>query len=116
MQNAGLPEVETFDDETGSMPELEAVEEAQVVHEDSMVRTTERLRLVFRGSIAQSSSEPPLPSSFRWSSTHGAIASITYSDAQFPIATALSSADAVIYALSQSMGQAPMVGIAEETQ
>ena len=108
------PQAADSDDETASgLLDLLEVEDAQVVHEHSMVHRAERLRVVYRGSVAQSSSDPPIPNSYLWSSIHGAIASISYTDALQPIATALSTSDAELFSLAHAMGAVPVLGLAE---
>ena len=44
---------------------------------------------------------------------HGAIASINFTDAQFPIATAQSTFDAELFSLAHAMGTVPVLGLAE---
>ena len=110
-----MPFDDSTDEEANSIPDLEAVREAEIVNEDSVVRNTEWLRLVFWGSTAQSSNEPPIPNAFMWSSSYGPIASVSLSDASFPVATSLSIADAELYGLAQAMGQIPVLGATEDS-
>ena len=89
--------------------ELIGVDAAEVEHQPSMVHVAERLRVVYRRSVAQSSYEPPLPNSYLWSAMQGSIAENVMS----PVNTALSSTDAELFALAHSMGATPVLGIIE---
>ena len=114
MPNLGSPADPTFDadsddDTMAGLPELIGVDAAEVQNQPSMVHVAERLRVVYRGSVAQSSYEPPLPNSYLWSSMHGSIAENVMS----PVSTALSSTDAELFALAHSMGATPVLGIIE---
>ena len=104
MNNPEGPADPTFDASSGDeteagMPELIPVQEAEVVHQPSMVSVAERIRVVYRGSVAQSSYEAPLPNTYLWSSMHGLLADHTMS----PVRTALSSTDAELFALAHLM-------------
>lgn len=102
-------DADSDDDTQAGLPDLVEVDAAEVVHQPSMVHHAERLRVVYRGSVAQSSSDQPIPNSYLWPSMYGAIANVTSA----PITTALSSADAELFSLAHAMGSVPVLGIAE---
>ena len=97
------------DDTATRLPELMAVDHAEVIHHPFMNAAAERIRVVYRGSVAQSSSDIPLPNTYLWSSMHGSLANHAIS----PVRTALSSSDAELFALATAMRRIPLLGIEE---